>query len=148
MRQYNYTNETSKQNTTQIDHRRNVIFLGVLAPLSLACFVAFFTFGQAMGGASRTIFLLAPLLAAGVWTAFDQLHDLVWWRVHPLCPTCRRSHDIAQRPKPGMVCPCCDTPLYPLRTPQDYKAMVLITAIIVIALPVYAVWASLVAKLD
>jgi len=93
-------------------------------------------------------FLLAPLLAVGVWTAYEQLHDLVWWRVHPLCPTCRRSYAIAQRPKPGMVCPCCDTPLYPLRTPQDYKAMVLITAIIVIALPVYAVWAALVAKLS
>lgn len=144
MQELRSTNETNKQNTDTTDHRRNAIFLGVLVPLTVACFVAFFTVGQSMTAVYRTIFLLAPAIVAGAWSAYEQMHDLVWWNMHPLCPTCRRSYAIAQRPRPGMICDCCDTPLYPLRTPQDFKVIVLITAITVIALPVFAVWASLV----
>lgn len=148
MHQLHYSDEADKLKASATDRRRDIVMLSVLVPFSIACLVAFFMVGPALGGVYRMIFLLAPLIVLGVWTAYEQMHDLVWWRVHPLCSTCRRSYAITQRPKPGMNCPCCDTPLYPLQTPQDYKAMVLITAIIVIALPAYAVWASLVAKLD
>lgn len=148
MQQFRSTDETDKPKAGETDHRRNVLFLSVLVPLSVACFVAFFAAGQSMSSAYRTIFLLAPVIVVGAWSAYEQMHDLVWWNIHPLCPTCRRNYAVAQRPKPGMICDCCDAPLYPLRTPQDFKVIVLITAITVIALPVFALWASLVNRLS
>jgi hypothetical protein len=126
------------------DSRRDLLFMGALAPLSIACLVSFFTAGQAMGATLRTVFLLVPLLTGVVWLAYEQLHDLVWWRIHPLCPICKRSYDGDQRPKPGVTCDCCDTPLYPLRTPQDFKVIVLVTTLTVIGLPIFAFWAALV----
>jgi hypothetical protein len=142
------SNHTKEKNTGTTDRRRDILFLSVLVPISLACLGAFFISGEMLAGASRTIFLLGPIILAGVWLAYEQMHDLVWWNMHPLCPTCRRSFNIAERPKPGMICDCCDQPLYPLRTPQDYKVIVLITTITVIALPVFMVWTSLVTRLS
>ncbi len=138
---------TEKEQPVASDRRREVLFLAVLGPFSLASFVAFFATAPLLADAARTIFLLAPLAAGGVWLAYEQMHDLVWWNIRPLCPACRRSFNSKQRPRPGMICACCDTPLYPLRTTQDYKIVILITTLMVIGLPVFGLWSSIVARL-